>query len=143
MKVQYYMALPYNIIIRQVKYDGGRRYFAAVREMMGCTCQGATFEEVYSGIREAMESWIEDKLEKGREVPLPAEDELPLENAPSAESKEFSGRVTLRMPKSLHARLSAEAKAEAVSLNQYIVYRLSDFANPKPSEMADDPNIEI
>ena len=34
-------------------------------------------------------------------------------------------QIALRIPKSLHERLVAEAKAEGVSLNQYIVYVLS------------------
>jgi predicted HicB family RNase H-like nuclease len=31
----------------------------------------------------------------------------------------------LRLPKTLHARLSIEAEKEGVSLNQYALYRLS------------------
>ena len=133
MKAAEYLVLPYNIIIRQVKQGSGRRYFAAVREMKGCACEGATIEEAYSNIRDEMEDWIEEKLENGVEVPLPSEDELPLENEPPTGGKEFSGKISLRMPKSLHARLSAEAKTEAISLNQYIVYKLSTLTNPRQS----------
>lgn len=39
--------------------------------------------------------------------------------------KEFSGRISIRIPKSLHKELSITAKQEAVTLNQYIVYLLS------------------
>lgn len=38
---------------------------------------------------------------------------------------EYSGRINLRMPKSLHERLAKEAKAEGMSLNYYMVYKLS------------------
>jgi len=34
-------------------------------------------------------------------------------------------RLTLRVPESLRARLSARAKAEGVSVNQYVVFALS------------------
>jgi hypothetical protein len=34
-------------------------------------------------------------------------------------------RLTLRVPESLHARLSARAKSEGVSVNQYVVFALS------------------
>lgn len=37
----------------------------------------------------------------------------------------YSGKMLLRMPKSLHKRLSEEAKLEGVSLNQYALYKLS------------------
>jgi len=37
----------------------------------------------------------------------------------------YSGRMLLRMPKSLHKRLIEEARGEGVSLNQYALYKLS------------------
>jgi len=37
----------------------------------------------------------------------------------------YSGKAMLRMPKSLHANLSAAAKLEGVRLNQYILYKLA------------------
>lgn len=36
-----------------------------------------------------------------------------------------SGRLLLRIPKSLHQRLKQEAKAEGVSVNQYATYKLA------------------
>lgn len=38
---------------------------------------------------------------------------------------EYSGKVNLRIPKSLHGDLSHEAKRQGVSLNQYISYVLA------------------
>jgi hypothetical protein len=35
------------------------------------------------------------------------------------------GRLTLRLPETLHKELTARAKQEGVSLNQYIVYALT------------------
>ena len=37
----------------------------------------------------------------------------------------YSGQFKLRIPKSLHKKLSEKAKEEGVSLNQYCVYLLS------------------
>lgn len=34
-------------------------------------------------------------------------------------------RVTLRLPDSLHEQLAAQAEAEGVSMNQYLVYALA------------------
>lgn len=39
--------------------------------------------------------------------------------------KDYSGKLNIRIPRSLHRRLSQEAKADGVSLNQYILYKLS------------------
>lgn len=38
---------------------------------------------------------------------------------------DFSGKLNIRIPKSLHCQLSREAKRDGVSLNQYIIYKLA------------------
>lgn len=48
---------------------------------------------------------------------------MPLDEVKSA--LDFSGKLNIRIPKSLHQRLSIEAKKDGVSLNQYIVYKLA------------------
>jgi hypothetical protein len=55
-----------------------------------------------------MTAWIELALEEGREVPEPK----------SATS--HSGRLLLRMPRTLHAELTRASEREGVSLNQFI-----------------------
>ena len=72
-----------------------------------------TFEEAYNNLKEAMEGWIEAKIEGGFEVPMPIGEE------------KFSGKFVIRIPKSLHYKLSVEAEQEGVSLNQYALYKLS------------------
>lgn len=37
----------------------------------------------------------------------------------------YSGRLVLRIPRSLHRTLKLEADAEGVSLNQYMLYKLA------------------
>lgn len=39
--------------------------------------------------------------------------------------EEYSGRLVLRIPRSLHKSLKESAEAEGVSLNQYMLYKLS------------------
>lgn len=48
---------------------------------------------------------------------------VPLEEVKTA--SDFSGKLNIRIPKSLHFQLSQEAKRDGVSLNQYIIYKLS------------------
>ena len=113
MNVQDYMKLPYNIVIRHVNDESGSYYFAKVQELEGCMSDGETIEEVHRNIREAMEGWIETKLEAGFDIPTPVN----IDN--------YSGKFVIRLPKSLHARLAAEAEREGVSLNQYTLYKLA------------------
>ena len=113
MNTKEYLELPYHIVIQHMTDESGPYYFATVREFDGCMSHGDSYSEAFENIREAMEGWIETKLENGYTVPLPIDD------------SKYSGKFVLRIPKSLHARLAAEAEKEGVSLNQYALYRLS------------------
>ena len=113
MNVKEYLQLPYHIVIRHINDESGSYYFATVKEFDGCMSDGDTYAEAFENIQEAMEGWIETKLEGGFPVPLPAEE------------NQYSGKFVLRIPKTLHARLASEAEREGVSLNQYALYRLS------------------
>lgn len=112
-KVKDYMELPYNYIVQPIKDESGEYFYARVLELDGCQSTGDTFEEAYENLKEAMEGWIEAKLEGGFEVPLPVGYD------------DFSGKFIVRIPKSLHYKLSVEAEQEGVSLNQYALYKLS------------------
>ena len=113
MKVKDYLKLPYHIVIRQINDESGSYFFATVQEFDGCMSHGDTYTEAYKNIQEAMELWIEAKIEGNFPVPAPID-----------ESK-YSGKFVLRVPKSLHARLAMQAAKEGVSLNQYALSRLS------------------
>ena len=41
------------------------------------------------------------------------------------ELEDYSGKLVLRIPRSLHKSLKEAAKVEGVSLNQYMIYKLS------------------
>ena len=111
--VEDYMNLPYNYIVQPITDESGTYFYARVLELDGCQSTGETFEEAYENLREAMKGWIETKLEGGFDVPLPVGYD------------DFSGKFVVRIPRSLHYRLSVEAEQEGVSLNQYALYKLS------------------
>jgi predicted HicB family RNase H-like nuclease len=113
MSAKDYMKLPYNYIIKPIQDESGSYFHASVLELDGCQSTGDTFDEAYNGLLEAMEGWIETKLENGFTVPGPLRGD------------KFSGKFLLRLPKSLHARLAFEAEKEGISLNQYTLYKLS------------------
>lgn len=113
IKINEYLKLPYTYIVQPIKDESGFYYYARILELDGCQSTGNTFEEAYKNVKEAMKGWIETKLDAGYEVPLP----IRYEN--------FSGKFVIRIPKSLHYKLSLEAEQEGVSLNQYALYKLS------------------
>lgn len=111
--IKEYKNLPYNYIFRKVKDESGEYYFAHILELDGCQTTGDTFEEAYANLKEAMEGWIETKIEGGFDIPMPVGYD------------DFSGKFIVRIPKSLHYKLAIEAEQEGISLNQYALYKLS------------------
>jgi len=109
-KLDYYMALPYKVVLFPCE-EGG--YVAEVPDLKGCITQAETKEEIIEMIEDAKKVWIMAALEDGREIPEPMQYE------------EFSGKFNIRVPKTLHRTLVQRASAEGVSLNQYINYTLS------------------
>jgi antitoxin HicB len=106
--IAYYLALPYRIHI-QAESEGG--FFARVEELKGCMTQGESMEEVAGNIRDAMEAWLTTALDRGIAIPEP---------------ESFSGKFVLRIPKSLHRKLSENARRETLSLNQFLIYLLTE-----------------
>lgn len=106
-----YLSFIYPIVLYS-EPEGG--FTAEIVDLPGCLTQSETIEEVYEFIDEARQLWIEVAYEEGIFIPLPS-----TENT-------SSGKFVVRLPKSLHHKLAVSAEAEAVSLNQYVVSRLSE-----------------
>jgi len=104
------MRYPFEIFYSE-EDDG---YIAIVPDIPGCTAFGETEEEALREVKQAVQSCLEALEAEGRPIPEPS-------GIPRA-----SGKITLRMPKSLHARLAMESKTEGVSLNQYMLYKLAN-----------------
>ena len=114
---EYYMALPYKIIVYPTGESGDTAFFAEVLELEGCCVDGATYTEAYEKLTEEIGNFIQMYLNKGYEPPIPR---IP---------KKYSGRVLVRMPATLQYKLALKAKEENVSINQLIVSKLSSSIN--------------
>lgn len=84
-------------------------YIATCPEFEGLSAFGETRTEALEEATIALKGFIETYAEEQRELPAPYKE------------KEFSGQLRIRLPKSLHARLSHKAKEEGVSLNMLLV----------------------
>ncbi len=113
MTVKDYMELPYTKMIKEINDESGHYYYGCVLELDGCQSTGESLDELMESLNEAMEGYLEIKLEKKMPIPLPQQDDS------------FSGKFVLRLPKTLHRRLSIEASNEGVSLNQWACYKLA------------------
>jgi antitoxin HicB len=110
--VKYYKNLPYTIEIT----PDDEVFFIKIKELPGCISQGDTIQEALDMIDDAMNCWLEAALEDVNTIPLPE----------SMRECSFSGKISLRMPKSLHKKVYSEAKKEGVSINSYIVTCLTE-----------------
>lgn len=107
--LDYYMNLKYEARIQ--KSDTG--YFAEIPDLPGCMTFCEEFDRLEEMIEDAKKAWLEMSIEDNMEIPEPRED------------KDFSGKFLLRLPKSLHRKLSNQAERDGVSLNQHILNLLS------------------
>lgn len=109
---EYYVSLPYRIVLHPDPTGG---FAVEIPDLPGCLSQGDTVEDAYHMIEDAKHAWIEVALEDGLSIPDPSRHL----------ASEYSGKFNVRVPRSLHKLLVEKAAEEDVSLNQYILYKLS------------------
>ena len=108
--VEDYLGLPYT---RELIPEPEGGWFVRIKELPGCMSQGDTPAEALAMIEDAMAGWLESALAHGQVIPEPRHD------------VDYSGKFVVRVPKSMHRRLAEAAKADGVSLNQWIVAGLA------------------
>lgn len=101
----------YRVVLTRLSEEDGGGWLAEVPELMGCLSDGETQEEALSNVHEAIRDWIAVAREKGERIPKPT----------IHQEVSFSGKFTLRLPKTMHKYLSEKAESEGVSLNQLIL----------------------
>lgn len=101
----------YSITIRKEDCDGEILYVGRVAEFPNISSFEETYGAAHALIIDSIQTLKNIADEAGAEFPLPY----------PAPSDEFSGRVTLRLPRSLHAKVSMIATQEDISVNQYLV----------------------
>ena len=113
MELKDYMELPYTRIVQEKSDECGHYFYGYILELDGCQSTGDTLPELYESLNEAMEGYLEMKLENQLPIPIPED------------AEDYSGKFVVRIPKTLHKRLAVEANKEGISLNQLALYKLS------------------
>jgi antitoxin HicB len=114
-----YLKKPYGRVIIP-ESDGTFR--AEITEFPGCIAVGDTAGEALANLEDVAASWLEATLAKGQHVPEPIE------------SVGFSGKLVLRLPKSLHRKAAFAAHRDGVSLNQFIVSCVAEQVGSRTTE---------
>jgi antitoxin HicB len=108
----------------------GPDWIATVEELPGCEAHGPTPERAAAAVADAVERWVREAEAEGREVP------------PPGAAAAHSGKLLVRMPRSLHAELVRASEREGTSLNAYIVAALSAsvaWRRPSAGQQAPTP----
>lgn len=109
-------ASSYNITVRKGRFDGELCYEARVAELPDVAEYADSFEQAYALAIDTLEITAEIFADQGKLMPKPI---IPADD--------FSGRVTLRLSKSLHRALAKAAETEGVSLNQHLTNVLNYY----------------
>lgn len=93
--------------------EEGGGFTSLLPELPGCVAWGDSASEALENLDGSREAWVAGRSSAGFAIPRPMAEE------------DASGRVTLRLPKSLHAEVVRLARRDAVSLNTFITRELS------------------
>jgi predicted RNase H-like HicB family nuclease len=104
----------YPVEVFYSEEDAG--YIAIAKDLSGCSAYGKTQAKAIAAISDAIKAWMQAAAAAGNPIPEPTGHSV---EAPP------SGKLLLRIPRSLHASLIDSAKKEGVSLNQHLVSILS------------------
>lgn len=111
-----YLKQPYTRIVVPEK-DG--TYRGEILEFPGCIATGDSPSKTIQALEIAAAEWLDAAIERNQPIPGPVE------------SADFSGRLVLRMPKSLHKKAARLAERDGISLNQFIVSGLAEYVGER------------
>lgn len=103
-----YMEFDYATVITKIKDDSEEYYKVWLPDLPGLAIYVDSKEEIEEELEDAKKAWFASRINHNQKIPLP---QFNLSK---------SGRITLRVPKSLHAKLEYKADEEGISLNQLL-----------------------
>lgn len=100
---------------RTVMPEPDGTFRAEIIEFPGCIAIGETAVEALTSLEDVATSWLEVAISKKQTIPEPIE---------SVDG--FSGKLVVRLPKSLHKKAAHMAAKDGVSLNQFILSSVAE-----------------
>ncbi|MFC0188246.1 toxin-antitoxin system HicB family antitoxin [Fictibacillus aquaticus] len=119
-ELSYYQELEYKIEINPLSEEDGGGWLASHPDLNGCIADGESPEEAINNLKDAKTIWLMTAIKRGIEIPVPKHT-----------VEEYSGKFTLRLPKSLHRELAETSREEGISLNQYLLSVISQRFSQK------------
>ena len=95
--------------------DEDEGFIAVAPDLPGASAWGKTESVAIQELHTVIELWVKAARKVGNLVPKPSD----------RTDANYSGKFLMRVPRRLHAELAQAAKAQGVSLNQYVLYVLT------------------
>jgi predicted RNase H-like HicB family nuclease len=115
-----YLELDYPVLV--TRDPETKAFILEIPDWPGCVADGDSLEAAFRKLRDAQVTWVEDSIERGLDIPLPRPNE------------DFSGKFLLRLPRSLHRRLSELARQDDISLNAFVSTVLAEHIGSSKGE---------
>ena len=110
--IEEYMSLDYPFIVTAFSDNDFNGYKAFLLDIPAVESIGITPSEALHDLDEVKREWIMFAIDKGITIPEPS--------AALSSAMAYSGRITLRIPKTLHRQVAERALLDGVSLNSYL-----------------------
>ena len=111
-------SVEYPIELRQIMDHDQKIWVAEHPDLPGCITHGNSKEEALLNLEDAKKGYIYNRIADGRTVPPPDS---------TKGIEKFSGKFVVRLPRELHCRITKMAEFNNVSLNQQVLYMLSEI----------------
>ena len=110
----------YAHIISPLSAEDGGGYLITFPDLPGCMSDGETEAEAVENGRDAFIAVVSALTDIGRDIPAPSF------SPDDAAAPGASGKFVVRVPKSIHAKLTTRAKTEGVSLNTLVLTMIAE-----------------
>lgn len=114
------LKLPYH---RVIVADEDGSFVATISEFPGCIAVSDTAIDALAALEDVALGWLAGVVARNQPVPTP-----------EVES-EYSGKLVLRLPKSLHGRAAKLAERDGVSLNQFMLMAIATHVGKVESNL--------
>lgn len=114
-------SVPHDLTAEAARYtyrlepDASGGFSASILELPGCFAEGETADQTVDSLQRAAAAWIQAARESGHPVPQPTD------------VGDYSGKIALRIPRSLHSLAAERAALENTSLNQLLVAAIAHY----------------
>ena len=70
MEINDYIKLPYTRLVQEMNDESGHYFYGRILELDGCQSTSDTLEGLHQNLNEAMEGYIETKIENNLPIPI-------------------------------------------------------------------------